>query len=182
MKIRLILRYLFYKLIKPTKTDQITFKVSTEIDDEECPWDHTDIIINQKSLFERLKEYELGEASRTKTNRDLAGKYIGIDPHALFRNVLTFKKGKFSAWQCSECRSQCAAHLYCTVKVGLFFVYWYDFRQVASNIPFNRSESIHEVMREKTKWNYEPFQSFKFNKRDFFNKARLLHTNPERFK
>lgn len=126
-RLKLIFRYFFYKfVIKPIKTDQITFKVSTDIDFEEIPWDHTDIIINEKSLFERLKEYEMSEARRTKTNQNLAGKYIGIEPQFVFENIFRFKKGNFSVWQCSVCRSDCASKLYCTVKVGLFFVYWYD--------------------------------------------------------
>jgi hypothetical protein len=181
-KLILRLRYWLDKILKHFRTDVITFKISTEIDDKEIPWDYTDIIINQKSLFERLKEYELSEARRTKTNVELAGKYIGVDPYFLYRNVHKFKNGNFSAWQCSECRSNCAARLYCKVKIGLFFVYWYDFKQYATNIPFNMTESIHEAMREKTKWNYDAFQSFKFSKRDFFNKVRLLHNNPEKFK
>lgn len=174
MKFKLLFRYWLNKLTKPLKTDDIDFRVTTDVDEEDIPWEHTDILINQKSLFEILNEYELSEASRTKTNRELAGKYIGIDPKDLYKVTLKNKNGKFSAWQCSECRSHCSAHLYCDVKVGLFFVYWSNFRQVATNIPFNMTDSIHEEMREKTKWNYDALRSFKFKKSDFFNKMKQL--------
>ena len=86
-KLILRLRYWLDKILKHFRTDVITFKISTEIDDKEIPWDYTDIIINQKSLFERLKEYELSEARRTKTNVELAGKYIGVDPYFLYQNT-----------------------------------------------------------------------------------------------
>lgn len=181
MKLKLIIRYWVNKLTTPFKTDQIDFRVSTEIDEDEVPWYHTDIIINNKSIFKRLEEYELIEANRTKTNRDLAGKYIGIGPHDLFRSTMKIRSGKYSAWQCSECQSYCSAHLYCNIRVGLFFIYWNDFTQVAKSIPFNSTDSIHEVMREKTKWNYEAFGPFKFKKSDFYNKIKLLHTQTEKF-
>jgi len=126
MRLTLIIKYWISLLIKPLKTDILSFKITTETDDEDIPWSHTDIIINGKSLFEKLRDYEVSEARRTRTDTKLVGKYIGIDPsdlYSLYRKTGRKTTDNYSAWQCSDCRSFCSSHLYCTYKVGLFFVY-----------------------------------------------------------
>ena len=127
-KIKLYLRY----LLSSFKTDTIEFKVSSELDYDVDPegweWKHTDIIINNKSLFKRLYEYERSEAGRTKTNIALAGEYIGIDPYHLSKALNRGNSNELSVWQCSVCRSYCSSYLVCKYKVGLFYVEFYDFR------------------------------------------------------
>jgi len=172
-----IKRYIRY-LLRNTKTDSIAFKVSVETDytedPEGFPWEHTDIIINNKSLFDKLYDYESSEDSRTKTNAGLAGKYIGIDPHDL---VKILKKGNtdcLSTWQCSICRSSlCATSLVCKYRVNPFTVEFYDFRQQPNPVPFN-NQKMHQETLAKCKWNYAAFGPFRFNKTAFFKELAKL--------
>lgn len=169
--------YLRYPL-RNAKIESIEFKVNIDIDYSEdkegIPWPHTDIIINNKSLFEKLYEYEKSEARRTKTNENLAGKYIGIDPQHLIK---TFKNGNsqnLSAWQCSICKSSlCASDLICKYKVTLFTIELHGFRQQSNPVPFNNQE-LHNATIEKSKWNYSAFGPFKFNRQNFFKELSKL--------
>lgn len=168
-KIKLYTRYLAGNF----KTDTVEFKVTSELDYDEVPegweWKRTDIIINNKPLFERLREYELAEARRTKTSPELAGKYLGIDPQDLFKTLNGGNNSELAVWQCSICRSSlCSSDLVCKYKVGPFYVEFYDFRQKPNPIPFNNSEEPHHETIEKYKWNYEAFGPFRFNRKAFF--------------
>ena len=167
-KISLYLRY----FLRNIRTDSIGFRVNTDMDYSEdkegIPWAHTDLVINNRSLFEQLYEHEKSEAARTKTDADLAGKYLGIDPGDLSK---IFKKGStdsFSAWQCSICRSSlCASDLVCRYRVTPLFVELYDFRQQSNPAPFKNLQ-LHDATIEKSKWNYSAFGPFKFSRRGFF--------------
>lgn len=173
--LKLYLRY----LASFGKKDQISFQVESEIDHTEDPegweWKHTDILINGKSLFKRLEDYEMSEAKRTGTDVSLAGKYVGIDPVHLYKK---FKKGstnRFSGWQCSHCRSAgCATNLECDYKVRLFSVELSNFRQVPRPTPFNNTKEVHPETLGKVKWNYEAFLPLKFKKNDFFREVSCL--------
>ncbi|EKE00069.1 MAG: hypothetical protein ACD_22C00098G0001 [uncultured bacterium] len=167
-KIKLYIRY----LLRNVKNDSIEFKVNEDMDYSEdkggIPWLHTDLIVNSISLFEKLHEYERSEATRTKTNDDLAGKYIGIDPQSL---VKIFKSGStynLSVWQCSICRSSlCASDLVCKYRITPLTVEFYDFRQRSNPAPFSNLE-LHNATIEKSKWNYSAFGPFRFNRQSFF--------------
>ncbi|MBU1132850.1 hypothetical protein KKG08_01095 [Patescibacteria group bacterium] len=167
-KIKLYLKYLLGR----TKRDSIEFRVNTDIDYSEdpngFPWKHTDIIINNKSLFDRLHDYESPEARRTKTNIDLAGKYIGVDPQFLVKILKGESTDSLSVWQCSICRSSlCASDLVCRYRVTPFIVELYDFRQQSKPVPFDNQE-LHNETIEKSKWNYSAFGPFKFRRVTFF--------------
>ncbi len=154
------------------KKDLIEFKVNTDIDYNETPegipWKHTDIIINEESLFDSLRSYESFEAQRTKTNVDIAGKYIGIDPQDLNKICTSGNKDNFSAWQCSTCRSSlCASNLVCKYKITPFTIELYDFRQQSNPMPLNQ-QKLHNATIEKSKWNYSAFGPFKFDRISFF--------------
>jgi len=164
--ITLLTRYLLSPLTNKLKSDTVSFNVATDIDYSEDPegweWKHTDILINGRSLFDRLKEWELGQAKVTKTDRDLAGMYIGIDPTDLKKILEKNDYKEVSLWQCSKCRSGlCSSHLVCKMKKDPLFVYLYDFHQV----PFNRHDSVHPEARERTKWDYNYFGPFKFSRK-----------------
>ncbi len=151
------------------KVDEITFKiyVNNEIDEngyDVDPFAHTDIIVNGKSLFERLKEYETSEAKRTKTDTKLAGMYVGIEPDNLLQRLNEGSTDDFSVWQCSTCRSSlCAAHLVCDFKSTPLYFELSNFRQVTYPLPMN-NPTQHEETIYKTKWNYVSFRPYRFNK------------------
>ncbi len=149
--------------------DKINFKVRTDYDEDEIPWLHTEIFINNRSLFQKLIDYENFEASRTQTDPDLVGKYIGIDPVHIRKTLLKCKPGsEISLWQCSKCRSHCSVTLVCKVRIKLLYVELYDFRQIINPIPFNGKSLPDENFVDKTKWNYETFGPFVFNTIQFY--------------
>lgn len=177
------IKYYLSPITNILKTDNISFSVTSKLDYSEDPegweWKHTDIIINGISLFKRLYEYEKSEARRTKTDENLAGKYIGIDPYDLSKILNSVNRDGLSVWQCSICRSSlCSACLVCKYRVSLFYVEFYDFRQLAMPIPFNESRRSHQETIEKCKWNYGPFGPFKFNRFKFFRAFRSLAQRP----
>ena len=175
MNLALISKYFVRLLTSKFKTDTISFKVTSDLDYSEDPegWEreYTDILINDRSLFDRLEEYEEQQAKITNTDRKLAGKYVGVDPQSFERLNKVNNNQEIGIWQCSVCKSAlCSSDLVCKFRKDPLFVYLYDFRQV----PFNRHDAGHSEMREKTKWNYEYFGPFKFNRQEFFKAVNSL--------
>jgi hypothetical protein len=178
------------RFLNKFNADSISFKVTSTYDDyDEIDWPHTDIIVNNKSIFERLKEYEIFEAQRTNTDEKLAGNYVGIDPSDLIRYFYTKKevqiinKDKFtiSISQCSKCRSRdCTSHLYCNCKITPLTIEFSNFKQEFSPVRFDNTKKSCSENIEKHKWNYEAFGPFKFPKGEFLMNLRKVAINDKK--
>ena len=178
------IRLKFRQLLNRFNTDSINFKVVYTHDDYEGhDWPHTDIIVNNKSIFERLKEYEIFETERTNTDEELAGNYVGIDPNDLIKQFYTNNgiqiiikdKFKISFSQCSKCKSRdCTSHLYCNCKITPLTIEFSNFKQEFSPVRFDNTKKSCSENIEKHKWNYEAFGPFKFPKGEFLMNLRKV--------
>jgi hypothetical protein len=177
-KIRLKLR----QLLSIFKVDSVNFKTTYTHDNYDgIDWPHANIIINNKSIFERLKEYEIFEAQRTNSDEKLAGNYDGIDPSDLLNyfyteggiQIMNKRKFTFSISQCKKCYSaSCTSDLYCDCKISPLTIEFLNFRQAFNPAPFDGSKKTCPENIEKHKWNYEPFGPFKFTKGEFLTNLR----------
>ncbi len=178
--IRLKLR----QILSIFKVDSVNFKVTYTHDGyDSIDWPHTDILINSKSLFARLKEYEVFEAQRTNSDEKLAGNYDGIDPSDLLSYFYTkggiqiLNKNKFtiSISQCKRCYSaSCTSRLYCDCKISPLTIEFSNFRQAFKPVSFDNTKKTCPENIEKHKWNYEAFGPFKFPKGDFLANLRKV--------
>ena len=174
-KLRLYIRY----LLNNFKTDAISFNVKSvldyDVDPEGWEWKETDILVNGKSLFEKLREHESYEAKRTSTDVNLAGQYVGIAPYNIKKRVGNGNNNAFSIWQCSVCHSAlCSVDLECDFKITPFYVELSNFRQAAKPVPLNNTPLGHVETLDKLKWNYEGFRPFRFNRAIFMKAVRSL--------
>lgn len=175
----------FKHLADYRKLDILSFKLlsvtETKIEEGIFTGHYTEIVINGKSIIDRLYDYELSEAIRTKTNKDLAGKYIGTNPQNIISKFKSGNSNNLSAWQCSICMSAlCASKLICKYKVNALTVELYDFRQLSIPVPFN-NETQHEETLDKSKWNYEAFGPFIFNRYSILKELYKLEKDFSRF-
>ncbi len=176
------IRLKFRQLLSVFKVDLVNFKTTYTHDDYDgIDWPHTDIIINNRSIFDRLKEYEIFEAQRTNSNEKIAGNYDGIDPSDLLNYFYTkggvqiINKHKFtiSISQCKRCYStSCTSHLYCDCKISPLTIEFSNFRQKFDPVPFDNVKKTCPENIEKHKWNYEAFGPFKFAKGAFLTNLR----------
>jgi hypothetical protein len=184
------IRLKFRQLLSIFKVDSVDFKITYTHDDYDgIDWPHTDILINGKSLFDRLKEYETFEAQRTGSSEKIAGKYDGIDPSDLLNYFYTksgtqiINKNKFtiSVSQCNKCYStSCTSHLYCDCKISPLTIELSNFRQKFNPISFNNTKNTCPENIEKHKWNYEAFGPFKFPKGTFLINLRNVIDNDKK--
>lgn len=184
------IRLKFRQLLSMFKVDSVNFKTTYTHDDyDNIDWPHTDIIVNNKSVFDRLREYEIFEAQRTNTDEKLAGNYIGIDPSDLIRYFYTkngvqiISKNKFtiSVSQCSKCSSaSCTSHLYCDCRITPLTIKFSNFRQKFNPVSFDNAKKSCPENIEKHKWNYEAFGSFKFPKGEFLMNLRKVAINDKK--
>ena len=169
------------------KVDSVNFAITNTHDDyDDIDWPHTDILINNKSVFKRLQEYEVFEAQRTNLDEKLAGNYAGIDPIDLLKYFYTkggiqiINKNKFtiSISQCNKCYSaSCTSHLYCDCKISPLTIELSNFRQKFDPVTFNNAKKTCPENIEKHKWNYEAFAPFKFPKGTFLTNLKNVAYN-----
>jgi hypothetical protein len=178
------IRLKFRQILSIFRSDSVNFKITHTHDNyDEIDWPHTDILINGKSLFDRLKEYEIFEAQRTNSNEKLAGNYDGIDPSDLLNyfytksgiQIINKNKFTFSVSQCNKCYSaSCTSHLYCDCKISPLVIEFSNFRQNFEPIPFDNIKKTCPENIEKHKWNYGAFGPFKFSKGEFLMNLRKI--------
>lgn len=142
---------------------------------EEIPFTAIEVFIDNESLVEQLKRYELPFAEKVG-HPEMAGLYVGND----LSNKDADKFDDFSSeslillFQCKECLSaKCPYDLVFKIRKDGRYIYWLDFQQQKSNYPFlgppytNKKSDHQKLMEVKADWDYKGFGPFIFSEENY---------------